>query len=232
MHIYLAEKKIPPSVVYAIKSDEDAAEKGYPAKPQEMWRPIIAIPKEQGDYTWIQQSCAIIEFLEDYCDLNPVISPVPSLRGSSNDVVRRSQIRGMMYWADEAFTLFGFTCMYGNQQFAEMFKLVESSQKVAKEMDENTRRRALNFLEQQGPWDFDAIASGKEGTVTIADIVMFASWKYAVTMYGKNYVKDFPNLSRFVEAFKNRPSAAREPTSPYPPGAEKIAGSWCDGVWE
>lgn len=233
LHIYLAEKKIPSSVVYAIKSDKDAEEKGYPAKPVDAWNPVMGVPTDKpGEYTWVQQSCAMLEFLEDYCDANTGTSPVPSLRGE--DLARRFQIRGMMYWADEAFSLFGMSVAYGNRYFYEMRKRAQLNQQVAKEMEASVKLRALRFMEGLGPsvWDYDAIASGKDGTTTIADITLFASWQYAVLIYKKDFAKEFPNLVKLIEAFKNRPSASLQPISPYPPGADKIGDTWLEGLWE
>lgn len=236
IHIYLEEKKIPESVVYAVNSDDDAAEKGLPAKPPGVWCPVMAVPKadKPGEYTWIEQSLAIIEFLEDYCDANPGASPVGSLRGSPDDPVRRSQLRGMTLWADEAFCMFGYSCWYGNKHMYETLGRVELNEKVAKDMAGMTGFRALKPLEELVPSvvDFDAVASGKEGTVTIADIVMFASWSYAAHHYGVDYVKGWSNLTKYIEAFKKRSSANRKPLSPFPPGSEKYATTWIEGIWK
>lgn len=235
IHIYLEEKKIPTSVVYPVESDEDAAEKGLPAKPDGVWCPIMAVPKadKPGEYTWIEQSLAMIEYLEDYCDAHPEVSPVTSLRGSPDDLVRRSQLRGMALWADEAFALFGYSCWYGNRHYYETLKRVDLNEKVAKDLAQSSSARALKPYEALIPSvvDLDAVASGKEGTVTIADIIMFASWQYAAQSYGVDYAKGLPNLTKFIEAFKKRPSAGRKYLSPYPPGVEKYATSWIDGVW-
>lgn len=227
--VYLAEKKIPSSVLTVVNSDEEAVEKGYPKKP-EGFVPILAIPKEgkEGEYTWMYQSVAILEFLEDYCDAHPEVTSVPSMRGRASDPVHRAQIRGAMYWADELFEEFGVSCMFGNKDFISRLQRTTASPQSAKEV-KTLADRTLRYLDQVLPAvsDYEGLSSGKEGVATIADCVLFATWQFSLTVYGTDIVKGYSNVVKVIEAFKNRPSAYLEPF----PSGFKVWTDWYDGVW-
>ena len=228
--IYLIEKKIPSSVLTIVNSDEEAEKKGYPKKP-EGYVPVLAIPKDgkEGEYTWMYQSNAILEYLEDYCDAHPEVTSVPSMRGRPDDLVLRAQIRGAMYWADELFEEFGASCMFGNKDFISRLQRTTASPQSAKEL-KALADRTLRYLDQVLPAisDCEGLKSGKEGVATIADCVLFATWQFALEVYGKDTVKDYPNVEKVIEAFKDRPSAYLEP---FPPGFT-VWTDWYDGIWE
>lgn len=99
--VYLAEKQISETAVKVVPRTEDETANAFPSMPTGL-RPILGIPKDDGSfvgtkpesYTWLSQSSIIIEYLEDLCDSNPDISPVPSLRGGGN-LVEQAQIRSV-----------------------------------------------------------------------------------------------------------------------------------------
>jgi len=138
IHIYLAEKLIPSSFLITVPHLDESADaewkKKYPLKP-EGFIPVLAIPDvaklsassaditDAQNYTWLYQSMAIIEYLEDLCDADPSITSVTSLRGTAGHGLRsegpegalkRAQIRGIMHLADEFFVIFGNTVTYAH----------------------------------------------------------------------------------------------------------------------
>jgi glutathione S-transferase len=114
--IYVAEKQIPSSVVITVPPPNDLASKEYPP-PKGTTVPVLAIRKtadgarsDPQSYQYLGQSCAIMEYLEDLCDQNPDISPVPSLRGGE-DYIKRLLIRGLMAYGDEGFQNISYACL-------------------------------------------------------------------------------------------------------------------------
>lgn len=230
IRIYLAEKGISPSLVHVVESDEDAKAKGFPPK-QGNFCPIMAVakPGNSTEYMWIEQSAALLEMLEDYCDANPNASPVPSLRGSKDDIHRRARIRGVLSWSDALFELFGVNGCFGSETIAGPRGMTANA-KAALEVESMIRHRVLEPLEKVLPEvvDFEGIAEGKEGALTIADICLLCSWEYCAELCGMDPLGDYPNFRRFVEACRRRNTL---PRGEYPPVVKDFATGWLDSMW-
>ncbi|KAF2105021.1 hypothetical protein NA57DRAFT_71216 [Rhizodiscina lignyota] len=231
IRIYLAEKRISPSLVYVAESDEDVKAKGYPPK-RGNFSPIMAIsrPDKPTEYIWVEQSSAMLEMLEDYCDANSDASPVPSFRGPEDDIIRRAMIRGVLYWADTLFELFAVNAAFGSETIARA-RGTTANQRTAKDMEAAVRFRVLEPLEKVLPEvaDFSGIAEGKEGAMTIADIALFASWEYCAGLCGKDPLSGYPNFSRFIDACRRRKILPKEE---YPALVKGFALGWLDNVWD
>ncbi|KAF2098892.1 hypothetical protein NA57DRAFT_76126 [Rhizodiscina lignyota] len=226
--VYLQEKKIPSSVVTIVTSDEHAKKNNYPPVPEGQV-PILAIPKDDkpGEYEWLWQSVAIIEYLEDYCDAHPEVTSMPSMRGRQ---LQRAQIRGATYWVSEIFEAFGVTVMFGNQEYIDKLKRSSAAPQSAKEMKARTEpvtAKLDNILPSIS--DVGALSSGREGVATMADCALFATWQFCISTYGVDLAKGYPNIVKVVEAFNKRPWAIPEG---YPgQGMEAWRESWIDGIW-
>lgn len=116
--LYLAEKKVPPKYLTLIPEPEDEKSKRFPPKP-EGFVPVLAIPnskRSEADpanptsYTWLYESAAIIEYLEDICDADSSITSTPSMRGGS-DLAKRAMIRGVIELTSEMFVACNYAAM-------------------------------------------------------------------------------------------------------------------------
>lgn len=228
IRIYLDEKKISPSHVYVVQSPEDAEAKGYPPK-QGNFTPIMAVsdPDDPSGYSWIEQSSAMLEMLEDYCDANPDVSSVPSLRGS-DPIYQRARIRGILHWADSTFDLFAVHAFLGNEVVAGAHKMTPN-QTAAEDIERYLQWKVLEPLDKVIPQvvNFEGIAEGKEGAMSIADIALLCSWEYCAQLCGKDPLASgkFPNFSRFIDACKSRNILAK---GDFPPVVKSFWSAWVD----
>ncbi|KAL2794809.1 hypothetical protein BJX66DRAFT_303187 [Aspergillus keveii] len=104
--IYLRERNIPSSLVTVIHVTDvqfgGETPEGFPPKPHGSL-PILAIPKSKGDFVYIKQSIAIMEFLEDACNTGrwgfPMFPQPPTLTlpitiPSLEDSISDSTVKG------------------------------------------------------------------------------------------------------------------------------------------
>ncbi|KEF60744.1 uncharacterized protein A1O9_02305, partial [Exophiala aquamarina CBS 119918] len=114
--IYLAEKCLSPNdlqVQITAVSTTLTLQMAAPGKPPGTGQTLAL-----GDGTFIHQSIAILEYLEDMCDRNidsPEIAQ-PSMRGTT--LRERATTREMMQLADEATSLFSLACHKGSGMFS------------------------------------------------------------------------------------------------------------------
>ncbi|KAK3717020.1 hypothetical protein LTR37_006075 [Vermiconidia calcicola] len=217
--IYLEEKQLPSSVVVVVPPQDDEASRQYPPA-QGTTVPRLAIKKKsRADddakdaecYEWLSQSNAILEFLEDLCDAHSDLSSsrVPSLRGG-DDMVKRLRIRGVMAYTDEVFLYVAMCCLFASKPFNEMQQLGDlhaPSAKTLKDFVETRDMAKFNALVEETT-DFEALASRKVGTATIADIDVYVLMTFGSDAYGIDIVGEHAGLRRLVEAFGKRKSAA------------------------
>jgi hypothetical protein len=79
--------------------------------------------------------------------------------------------------------------------------------------------------------DFAALSSGKPGTATLGDIVIFVLLTFGRDCYAFDATFGHPNLTKLVEAFEKRQTAPTGiPGGVYPDWVEPFRHGWIDGT--
>ncbi|XXH05662.1 hypothetical protein Hte_012097 [Hypoxylon texense] len=186
--------------------------------------PILALP----DGTFIKQSVAIIEYLEDICDdpredWQKEIAATAKSSSMRGDTAReRATTREVLALADEATMAFGFACHKGSKLFAAR----ETIDPAVSSMVMEWAKRSLKLLEAYYEGRFEEAYSAQE--VTMADCVLFSLLQFAKELYGRHLVVEeigLPNLNRFYDAFMQREST-KIAEDFYPKGIKDLACVW------
>lgn len=217
--IYLAEKGIT-SNFNIIPVDVDSKGKmSAPGKPPGTV-PILKFP----DGSYISQSLAIIDYLEDICEnpqeewqdaLSSAAKP-NSVRG--NTPIERARTLEVLSLADEVGSLLGLTWHKGSVIFEG---LEQSSEETARLCFVH----ASKILKK-----LDEIYDGRQTELevaTVADIVLFSTLQFSREFYDFDVPKigGWKNLDGFYETFKVRKSAAIEEGF-YPEDLKSLAVQW------
>ncbi len=253
--IYLREKRIPTSLVRVVAVsdpyDGDAVIESdkYPQRPKGSL-PILAINSSsdvEGDVTYIRQSSAILDFLDELCDEGKWGFPKSAypMRGNVGDPLERARITEVRTLAEECLVSWNPVRMFGSGAGAPHLHNAEASKEMAK-----WTKRTLTTVERwwvEDDRDVAALEEGGTGKVTMADIVLYQFIEFIRTCYGVNLLlgggekyKDvygreqeekFGKLNAFMNAVVTRQSvvrAGREVPSSFALGNMT---KWVDGVW-
>ncbi|KAI1392728.1 uncharacterized protein F4822DRAFT_139032 [Hypoxylon trugodes] len=223
--IYLHEKGLinSPHIKITPVTISPTLETSAPGKPKGTL-PILALP----DGTFIKQSIAILEYLEDICD-NPqeewqkefVATAKPSMRGIS--ARERATTNEALAIVDEAAAFFGFACHKGSKLFFGR----EPTSPITAKLAIGWAEKNLKNLE---PYYNGRYEEGSPETqVTIADCVLFSLLQFAKELYQVGLVADpeLLNLKRFYNAFKERKSTFLSPDM-WPPQVRELAPVWLE----
>ncbi|KAK4981074.1 hypothetical protein LTR66_008412 [Elasticomyces elasticus] len=225
--IYLREKGIPQSLVAVVHVSDpqlgNVAPPEYPFRPKGSL-PILAIPETElsgsVSYTYIRQSLAIMNYLDELCDAGHNDFPLSrySMRGA--DALSRARITEVVALADECTTSWNLVRTFGSG--AGTMSIPAASKEMMKRV-----RRPLNTIE--GWWsdrDMSSLRQNGSGEVTMGDIVLYQFLEftkdcYGVDMtqgsgepvkdaYGRDVVEKYTKLGEFYDAFRTRESARRD----------------------
>ena len=254
--IYLREKRIPSSLVRIVPVADpyngDAvidSESKYPPRPKGSL-PVLAIHSAsdfQGDVTYIRQSSAILNFLDELCDEEKWGFPKSAypMRGDADDPLARARITEVRTLAEECLVSWNPVRMFGTGAGTPHLHNAEASKEMAK-----WTKRTLTTIERwwnEGNRDVAALKEGGEGQVTMGDIVLYQFIEFIRACYGVNLLvgtgekyKDvygreqeekFEKLNAFMNAMDTRKSVVREGREV--PGSFPLGNmtKWVDGVW-
>lgn len=250
--IFLREKNIPKSKVTIVPVSDpglgDQAAQGFPARPTGSL-PILAIPNSEvsnePSYTYIRQSLAIMNYLDELCDSGALGFPKSehSMRGS--DALGRARVTELMCLADELTTSWNPVRTFGTG--AGTMPIPEASKEMMRWI-----QRTLNTIEM---WfqdrDFAEMRHGGTYNPNMAEIVLYQFLEFIEDCYGKNLTQgstqksldvygreeisaDYPKLAEFYKAFKTRPSAFRDGKAGEIPGDDALkrmkTWNWCENL--
>ncbi|KFY32258.1 hypothetical protein V493_00362 [Pseudogymnoascus sp. VKM F-4281 (FW-2241)] len=247
--IYLREKRIPSSLVTVVPVSDpqlgNASPSEFPQRPQGSL-PILAIPLAHGHqgepYLFIQQSLAIINYLDELCDSGHQGFPLShySMRGA--DALGRARQTALLALADECTIAWNPVRTFGTD--AGTMSIPEAAKEMIRWV-----RRPLGAIEGLlKDRDFSSLRQGGGQGPTIAEIVLYQFLEFTMDCYGKDmtqgssevvkdvYGKDvvelFPKLREFYAAFKTRDSAKRDPMAGEVASEAvlKKMQTWADGV--
>ncbi|KAH8736223.1 hypothetical protein BGZ61DRAFT_441692 [Ilyonectria robusta] len=225
--LYLAEKGIlsHPQIKITDVAITAKVELVAPGKPPGSV-PILRLP----DGTFIKQSVAILDYLEDICDnpdpqqlwqveLAQSAGAKRSMRGITAE--ERARTREMLLLADETTNYFGLACHKGS----ELFAALEPTNPVAAKLILDWAQRPLKLLE--GYYTEESHFEGDGGFVTVADCVLYSLLEFAKEFYEVDLLSDpeLAGLRRFYQAFKQRQSA-QIPDDHFPQDLKKLACQW------
>ncbi|KAF2155668.1 hypothetical protein K461DRAFT_274682 [Myriangium duriaei CBS 260.36] len=242
--LYLAEKRIPPSVVLAVPATDPVASKDFP-KASRTFIPQLAVSKKQqtssqrstnpDDYIWIPQSVAIILFLEGLCNTHPELAPVGPLDSSPNPI-RQALQRGVISHVEQLTTGVNATQLFGSEPYNAMAQLapmnLPAAHAVAKQVHTKTLTKLDELLGQEGVVDCEGLESDREGAASVADIVLYATLAVNYDVQGIDLAKGYANIERHLKAFRRRKSAtAGLPEGGYPKMVEVFRTGFKEEVW-
>lgn len=256
--IYLREKHIPANLVkvVAVSDPQDGdvviESASFPPRPKGSL-PILAIHPSNGeasDVTYIRQSSAILNFLDELCDEGKwgfPRSPYP-VRGSPDDALERARITEIRTLAEECLAGWNPVRMFGSGAGVKELQNAAASKEMAK-----WTKRSLTTIEwwwTEEDRDLESLTEAGTGKVTMADIVLYQFLEFIRTcygvdllvgggdkykdMYGREQEQSFVRLKVFMAAMDSRKSVLRSTEDKEVPGPKPLAimTTWIDGVWK
>lgn len=225
--LYLSEKGLDssPSIKITTVSVNSQGGMEAPGKPPGSV-PILRLP----DGTFITQSIAILEYLEDLCD-NPdptqdwqiELAKSASSKGSmrGKNAKERARTRDILALADEACSQFVFACHKGSALFIP----IEQTNALAAKLALDYCRKNLRLLEEKY-FDNDS-GFGDGSQFTIAHCVLYSLFQFSKELYNLDLLSepDLPALRSFYEVFKKR-DRSRVGEMQYPQEIKKLASQW------
>lgn len=226
--LYLAEKGLDscPAIKVTSCSVTNTGTMEAPGKPPGSV-PILRLP----DGTFIKQSVAILEYLEDVCDhpdltqdwqlqIASAARNRGSMRGKTAQEVART--REILALADEASTFFGFACHKGSA----LFMPLEQTSALAGKLALEYCRKNLKILEE----DYFAEQTslfGSGSRVSIAHCVLYSLLHFSRRLYGVDLLSEpeLPALRKFYESFEKR-DMDRVGEIQYPEEVARLARQW------
>ena len=226
--IYLHEKSIPSSVVTVVPVSDpqlgNSTLPEYPPRPAGSL-PILAIPPggylDPQSWTYIRQSNAIMNFLDELCDQGRTGFPPSknSMRGT--DPLSRARNLELYALSDECTANWNPVRTFGSGAGTM------SIPAAAKEMIRWVHRPLATIEGWFEHRNFSSLRHGQGGQVTMAEIVLYQFLEftkdcYGVDMtqgsgqtvkdvYGREVVERYAKIREFYDAFKTRNSARRDP---------------------
>ncbi|KAL8377117.1 hypothetical protein RB595_007997 [Gaeumannomyces hyphopodioides] len=189
--------------------------------------PVLRLP----DGSFIKQSVAILEYLEDVCDAPDPSQPwqaelaaaatAGSMRGGETAACR-ARAREILALADEANSYFGLAAHKG----ARVFVGVEETDLKASRLAMEYCRKAMGLLEPYYADELPLLERGTRG-VAIADCVVFSLVSFAEGLYDVDLCSgpagELPSLARFAQWFGKRESAKLPEGEFYPAPIKAMA---------
>jgi glutathione S-transferase len=146
---------------------------------------------ELDDGSYIPESSAIVEYLED-------IHPQPSLIGATPQM--RGKVRAVERIANDLAIVAGAMLQHSHPRFASHIKQVPA---VAEAMRANASQQLAALEKHIGDKPF--LVTGRP---TIADITLFSFMQAFRVRMDTDLTQGYPHLSAWYERFEKRPSAA------------------------
>ncbi|KAL9105617.1 MAG: hypothetical protein Q9227_009229 [Pyrenula ochraceoflavens] len=252
--IYLRERAIPPSLVTVVPVSDpqkgDSAPSGYPPRPTGSL-PILAIPSTTGpSYTYLDQSVAIMSYLEGLCETQAVqgLTKPARLMSGGDDVLSRAKNLGYMHLADQALACWNPVRLFGSG--AGLATPIPAAAKEALVWEKRELKALDKYLQQDAdfPRRLKSAAAGI-GPV-FGDIMLYSFLELADEMYGIDLtegsgrtsndaygrvgsVETYPALNEFYDLFKARPSVVRRSaeSEEIPPEIRKRGRMWAKEVF-
>ena len=190
--IYLAEKGLQIEIVEVDLAAGEHKSAAFLAKNPAGLIPVL----ELDDGSYLPESSAIVEYLED-------IHPTPSLRGDTPET--RGKVRAVERIASDLAIVAGVMLQHSHPRFASHF---QQSPAVADVMRANSRQQ-LSVLEKH-LGDKPFLVTDRP---TLADITLFSFTQAFRVRMNTNLTEGYPGLSAWYERFEKRPSAAFEGSS-------------------
>lgn len=244
--IYLREKQIDRSLVDIVRVSDpqdgnEVVDSSFPPRPPGSL-PILAIPHadSKDQWTYIRQSMAIINFLEEMCESGNHGFSSPSGPLMPTNVLEKAREMEILGLAEELTVGWNPVRTFGTKAGTISFP------EGAKEML-RWERRALLAIETYLSERSSAPKASDE-VATIADIVLYqfleftkdcyevdltiGSGEMVKDVYGREVKEDFPKLQEFYRAFAKRSSAKRnaEAGEVASPGPTNAMGTWAEGI--
>jgi len=185
--IYLAEKGLDIELVeidVALRQHKTAE---FLAKNPAGLLPVL----ELDDGSYLPESSAIVEYLED-------IHPQPSLLGATPQM--RGKVRALERIASDLAIVSGTMLQHSHPRFASHIKQVPA---VAEAMRANVSQQLAVLEKHIGEKQF--LVTDR---LTIADITLFSFTQAFAVRMDTNLTEGYPHLSAWYERFAKRPSAA------------------------
>jgi glutathione S-transferase len=226
MIIYPREKGIPSSIVTVVPVSDpqlgSTVDPKYPPKPPGSL-PILAIPQDDSgnSFTYIRQSLAIMNYLDELCDSGLEGFPLSSHSMRGTNILERARVTEVLALADECTTLWNTVRSFDTAAGAMPI------QAASKEMLCWVRRSLMaieSFWKDRS--DLSSLRRGGDGRVNMADIVLYQFLEFTADcygvdltyglgeivkdVYGREVREEYPKLSEFFVAFKTRDSAVRD----------------------
>lgn len=237
--IYLREKRISSKLVTIVPVTDpqqgDVAAHGFPPRPTGSL-PILAIPKSlvdaepksrqirtTGEYLFLGQSLAIIDYLEALCDSGTWGFPKPtySMRGGS-DILDQARHNELLALANEALPTWNPVRLFGSA--LGPLKIPEAARESLRWTYRHLAAVERALAASPRAHDFDSLRDEQNGQPTIAEIILYQFLEFtdevygvdvtkgntvdkATDVYGREVIVAYPTLRAFYQAFKTRPSA-------------------------
>jgi glutathione S-transferase len=185
--IYLAEKGLDIELVEVNVASGEHKTAAFRAKNPAGLIPVL----ELDDGSYIAESSAIVEYLED-------VHPAPSMIGDTPEL--RGKVRAVERIASDLAIVAGAMIQHSHPRFADHIKQVPA---VAEVMRASTSQQ-LAVLEQY-IGDKPFLVADRP---TIADVTLFSFTQAFRVRMNTTLTEGFPRLSAWYERFAKRPSAA------------------------
>lgn len=185
--IYLAEKGLSIELVEVDVAAGEHKSAQFRAKNPAGLIPVL----ELDDGSYVPESSAIVEYLED-------VHPEPSMLGATANV--RGKVRALERIASDLAIVAGTMLQHSHPRFAGHIKQVPA---VAEVMRANVDQQLAVLEEHIGTGTF---LVGEQPT--IADITLFSFTQAFKTRMDTDLTEGYPRLSAWYERFAKRPSVA------------------------
>jgi glutathione S-transferase len=185
--IYLAEKGLDLELVEVDLATGEHKTAAFRAKNPAGLIPVL----ELDDGSYIPESSAIVEYLED-------IHPEPSMTGDTPEV--RGKVRAIERIASDLAIVAGTMLQHSHPGFAGRIKQVPA---VAEVMRANASQQLAVLEEHIGEKPF--LVTDRP---TIADVTLFSFTQAFRVRMNTTLTEGYPRLSAWYERFEKRPSAA------------------------
>jgi len=224
--IYLREKGIPSSLITVVPVSDpqlgNTVDPKYPPKPSGSL-PILAIQNDDSgnNFTYIRQSLAIMNYIDELCDGGLEGFPLSSHSMRGANILERARVTGVLGLADECMTLWNPVRTFGTG--VGSMPIPAASKEMLRWV-----RRSLMAIEScwKDRTDISSLRQGGDGRVNMGDIVLYQFLEFTVDcygvdmthgsgeivkdVYGREVREEFPKLSEFYGTFKTRDSVVRD----------------------
>jgi glutathione S-transferase len=225
--IYLREKGIASSLVTIVPVSDpqhgDAGPPSYPPRPSGSL-PILVIPipdpQNGTPVTYIRQSIAIMNYLDELCDSAQDGFPKSQYPMRGTDALSRARHAELLALADECTIAWNPVRMFGTG--TGTMALPAASKEMLRWIYRPLNTMELWFKDR----DFSELRKGGRQGPTMAEIVLYqfleftndcygkdmtqGSGEKVKDVYGREVVEKYTKLREFYDAFRTRDSAVRD----------------------